>query len=63
MPEVKQVRVTQISSAAGRKPGQRETLIGLGLNRLGRSRVLAATPAVRGMLRKVAHLLRIEELS
>ncbi len=63
MPETKQVRVTQIASAAGRKPGQRETLIGLGLNRLGRSRVLAATPAVRGMLRKVAHLLRVEELS
>ncbi|MGH7120006.1 MAG: 50S ribosomal protein L30 [Acetobacteraceae bacterium] len=63
MPEVKQVRVTQIASAAGRKPGQRETLLGLGLNRLRRSRVLPATPAVRGMLRKVAHLVRVEELS
>lgn len=63
MPEPKQVRVTQVASAAGRKPGQRETLLGLGLNRLRRSRVLPATPAVRGMLRKVAHLVRVEELS
>ena len=62
-PETKQVRVTQIASAAGRKPGQRETLVGLGLDRPGKTRVLEATPAVRGMLRKVAHLLRVEELS
>jgi len=62
MPEAKQVRVTQIASAAGRKPGQRQTLAGLGLKRLGQSRVLEATPAVRGMVQKVAHLLRVEEL-
>ncbi|MDA8049747.1 MAG: 50S ribosomal protein L30 [Rhodospirillales bacterium] len=62
MPAGKQVRVTQVASVAGRKPGQRETLVGLGLNRLGRCRVLEATPAVRGMLRKVSHLLRVEEL-
>ncbi|MGH7066885.1 MAG: 50S ribosomal protein L30 [Acetobacteraceae bacterium] len=63
MPENKRVKVTQIASASGRKPGQRETLIGLGLNRLHRSRVLEATPPVRGMLRKVAHLVRIEDLT
>lgn len=55
------VRVTQVGSAAGRKPGQKETLIGLGLNKLRRTRELDDTPAVRGMIRKVAHLVKVEE--
>jgi large subunit ribosomal protein L30 len=59
----KRVRVTQVGSAAGRKPGQAETLRGLGLGRLHRSRELEDTPAVRGMIRKVAHLLKIESAS
>jgi large subunit ribosomal protein L30 len=58
----KQLRVTQIRSAAGRKPNQAETLRGLGLGKLHRSRLLADTPAVRGMIRKVAHLLKVEAL-
>ncbi|MBV9250300.1 MAG: 50S ribosomal protein L30 [Acetobacteraceae bacterium] len=57
------VRVTQMGSPAGRKPGQKETLIGLGLNRIRRTRDLEDTPAVRGMIRKVAHLVKVEELS
>ncbi len=57
------LRVTQIVSAAGHKPGQKETLIGLGLNKLRRTRELEDTPAVRGMIRKVAHLVRVEERS
>jgi large subunit ribosomal protein L30 len=61
MSERKTVKVTQVASAAGRKPGQRETLIGLGLNKLRRSRELEDTPSVRGMIRKVAHLVRVEE--
>ena len=56
------IRVTQTGSPIGRKPGQRETLIGLGLNKLWRVRELKDTPAIRGMIRKVAHLLRVEEL-
>jgi large subunit ribosomal protein L30 len=56
------IRVTQIGSPIGRKPGQRETLIGLGLNKLRRVREFEDTPVVRGMIRKVAHLLRVEEL-
>ena len=59
----KKVRVIQVASVAGRKPGQRETLIGLGLNKINRSRELEDTPSVRGMLRKVAHLVKVEELS
>ena len=55
----KTVRVTQTGSPIRRKPGQRETLIGLGLNKMGRRRTLADTPEVRGMIHKVAHLVRI----
>jgi large subunit ribosomal protein L30 len=57
------LRVTQTASGAGRKPGQKETLVGLGLNKLRRTRELEDTPAIRGMIRKVAHLLKVEELS
>jgi len=57
------VRVTQIASVLGRKPGQKETLIGLGLNKIRRVRELEDTPSVRGMIRKVAHLVKVEELS
>jgi len=57
----KRVRVTQIGSAAGRKPGQAETLRGLGLNKMHRTRELEDTPAVRGMIRKVAHLVKVDE--
>lgn len=57
------LRITQIASVAGRKPGQKETLIGLGLNKLRRTRELADTPSIRGMIEKVAHLVRVEELS
>jgi large subunit ribosomal protein L30 len=63
MSDAKRVKVTQIASATGRKPGQRETLIGLGLNKLRSTRELEDTPSVRGMLRKVAHLVRVEERS
>ena len=56
----KTVRVTQIGSLIRRKPGQRETLIGLGLNKMHRTRELEDTPSVRGMIRKVAHLRKVE---
>lgn len=59
----KKVRVTQLASGDGRKPGQKETLVGLGLNGIRRSRELEDTPSVRGMIRKVAHLVKVEELS
>lgn len=54
------VTVRQTGSPIGRKPGQRETLIGLGLNKMNRVRTLEDTPAVRGMIRKVAHLIKVE---
>jgi large subunit ribosomal protein L30 len=61
MAEKKTVKVTQLGSPIGRKPGQRETLIGLGLNKRHRTRELEDTPAVRGMIRKVAHLIKVED--
>ncbi len=54
------VRVTQTGSPIGRKPGQRETLIGLGLNKMHRTRELEDTRSVRGMIRKIAHLVKVE---
>lgn len=53
------VTVTQTRSAAGRLPGQRETLIGLGLNKIGRTKTLEDTPSVRGMIRAVSHLVKV----
>jgi large subunit ribosomal protein L30 len=60
MAQTRTIKVTQIGSPIGRKHDQRETLIGLGLNKLHRTRELPDTPAIRGMIDKVAHLVRIE---
>ena len=54
------IRVTQIGSPIGRRKDQRATLIGLGLNKMHRSKVLEDTPAVRGMADKIKHLVRLE---
>lgn len=54
------VKVTLIHSGLGRKKNQVQTLIGLGLNRMHRTRELEDTPSVRGMIRTVAHLVRVE---
>lgn len=51
--------IRQTGSPIGRKPEQRQTLIGLGLNKVGRTKELEDTPAVRGMIRKVAHLVEV----
>ena len=59
----KTLRVTQIGSPIGRHKSQRATLVGLGLNKMNRSRELEDTPAVRGMIAKVHHLVRVEETS
>jgi len=57
----KTVTVTQIASPIGRVQKQHATLTGLGLNKIGRTRVLEDTPAVRGMINKVKHLVQIVE--
>ncbi|WP_019646027.1 50S ribosomal protein L30 [Novispirillum itersonii] len=61
MAEKKTVTITQVGSPIGRRADQRATLIGLGLNKLHRTSTLEDTPSVRGMIAKVAHLLKVEE--
>jgi large subunit ribosomal protein L30 len=59
--EGRTLKVTQIGSPIGRRADQEATLKGLGLNKLHRSRVLQDTPAIRGMIFKVRHLVRVDE--
>jgi large subunit ribosomal protein L30 len=55
----KTIKVEQTASPARRHFDQRATLIGLGLNKIGRVKDLPDTPATRGMIRKVQHLVRV----
>ncbi len=57
----KRLRVTQTGSPIGRQNVQRQTLVGLGLNKMNRTRELEDTPSVRGMINKITHLVRVEE--
>jgi large subunit ribosomal protein L30 len=57
---VSTVKVTQSKSAIGQNPHNRGTLRALGLGRIGKSNELEETPTLAGMLRKVAHLVRVE---
>ena len=54
------VKGTQTGSPIGRPKAQRATLVGLGLNKMNRTSELEDTPAVRGMIDKVSHLVRVE---
>jgi len=54
------LKVTQTASPIGRQKYQRATLKGLGLDRINRSRILEDSPAVRGMIDSVKHLVRVE---
>tara|TARA_R110002096_G_scaffold117461_2_gene254603 strand:- start:507 stop:692 length:186 start_codon:yes stop_codon:yes gene_type:complete len=55
----KMLTVRQTGSPIGRDPSQRQTLMGLGLNKIGRAKELEDTAPVRGMIRKVAHLVEV----
>lgn len=57
------VKVTQLVGSIGRRRDQEATLIGLGLNKRHRSKVLEDTPSVRGMIYKVRHLLKVESVN
>lgn len=57
----KTITVRQTGSPIRRADSQRRTLVGLGLNKIGRERTLEDTPAVRGMVRKVSHMVEIVE--
>ena len=55
------ITIRQIQSPIGRQADQRQTLIGLGLNKLNRTKELEDTPAIRGMINKVKHLVKVVE--
>ena len=57
----KTLKVTQIGSPIRRPTDQRATLIGLGLNKVHRTRELPDTPEVRGMISKVQHMVKVED--
>jgi len=57
----KTIKVTRTGSTIGRPNNQELNLRGLGLTKTGRTVELEDTPAVRGMIRKVAHLVKVEE--
>ena len=59
MADKKTVTVQQTGSPLRRPKDQQKTLIGLGLNKMNRRRTLEDTPSVRGMIRKVSHLVRV----
>ena len=54
------IHLTQVRSTIGRPETQRRTLVGLGLGRIGQTSVLRDTPAIRGMVRKVQHLVTVQ---
>ncbi len=59
----KKLKVTQVGSTIGRPQTQRRTIKGLGLGKLHRSVVVDDTPSFRGMIKKVIHLLKVEEIN
>ena len=56
----KTIKVTQTGSPIRREASQRATLIGLGLNKMHKTRELEDSPEVRGMIRKVQHMVKVE---
>lgn len=58
----KQLKITQIGSPIGRTKDQRQTLIGLGLNKMMKTRLLEDTKSIRGMIGKISHLVKVEEV-
>ena len=54
------IKITQTGSPIRREASQRATLIGLGLNKMHKTSELADTPEVRGMIRKVQHMVKVE---
>ncbi len=59
----KKIKLTQIGSSIGRKYDQEQTLVGLGLNKMHRTAILVDSQAVRGMIKKVFHLIKVETLN
>lgn len=60
---MKKIKITQVKSAIDRPESQKQTLVALGLRKMNASREVEATPQILGMVRKVEHLLKVEELA
>jgi large subunit ribosomal protein L30 len=60
--KTRKIKVTQTGSPIRRQAYQRQTLVGLGLNKINRSRILEDTLAIRGMIDRVHHLVKIEAI-
>ena len=56
------IKIRQLKSPIGRNNKQRETLISLGLNKINRERTLESNPAIQGMIDKVKHLIKVDEV-
>ena len=57
------LKVTQIKSTINRKQDQRRTIEALGLGKINRTKIHNDTPPIRGMINKVSHLVKVEEIS
>ena len=60
---MKKVKITQVKSGIDRSERQKQTLIALGLKKLNASREVEATPQILGMINKVKHLVKVEEVA
>ncbi len=60
---MKKIRITQVKSGIDRSERQKQTLIALGLKKLNASKEVDATPQILGMVNKVSHLIKVEELA
>lgn len=58
----KQIKITLVHSQINRPERQKQTIRGLGLTKLHQSRIISDTPPIRGMIRKISHLIRIEAI-
>lgn len=59
---MKKIRITQVKSGIDRSERQKQTLIALGLKKMNASKEVEATPQILGMVRKVEHLVKVEEI-
>lgn len=60
---MKKIKITQVKSGIDRPERQKQTLVALGLNKLHASKEVVATPQILGMINKVSHLVKVEELA
>ncbi len=62
MSDKKMLKITQVKSAIGYNIKQKQTIRGLGIKKLNKPSVLEDTPCIRGMINKVSHLVKVEEI-